>query len=53
MQEETKKHPAPSDEVQKDIETVTPDTEKEGLPNDRTGEVDESAVTKEGREEEE
>ena len=28
-------HPKPSEEIQLDIETVTPDTEKDGLPNDQ------------------
>lgn len=28
-------HPKPTDDVQMDIETVTPETEKEGLPNDQ------------------
>ncbi|TDQ11542.1 hypothetical protein [Pedobacter metabolipauper] len=28
-------HPKPTEDVQLDIETVTPDTEKEGLPNDQ------------------
>lgn len=27
-------HPKPTEEIQLDIETVTPDTEKDGLPND-------------------
>lgn len=31
----TKQHPDPAEEVQKDIETVTPDTEKDGKPNDQ------------------
>lgn len=28
-------HPKPNEEIQLEIETVTPDTEKEGLPNDQ------------------
>lgn len=28
-------HPKASDEIQLEIETVTPDTEKDGLPNDQ------------------
>ncbi len=28
-------HPKPTDDIQLDIETVTPDTEKEGTPNDQ------------------
>ncbi|WP_144009522.1 hypothetical protein [Pedobacter nyackensis] len=30
-----KPHPKPTDDVGAQIETVTPDTEKEGLPNDQ------------------
>lgn len=30
---EANNHPKPTEEVQMNIETVTPDTEKEGLPN--------------------
>jgi hypothetical protein len=30
-----KPHPKPTDDVGANIETVTPDTEKEGLPNDQ------------------
>lgn len=31
----TKAHPKPTEDVQMNIETVTPDTEKEELPNDQ------------------
>lgn len=46
-----KPHPKPTDDVGAQIETVTPDTEKEGLPNDQKStpvkdikETNESAV---------
>lgn len=32
---EANNHPKPTEDVQLNIETVTPDTEKEGLPNDQ------------------
>ncbi|KEQ28078.1 hypothetical protein N180_00110 [Pedobacter antarcticus 4BY] len=31
----TQQHPDPTEEIQKNIETVTPDTEKDGKPNDQ------------------
>ncbi|WP_316740958.1 hypothetical protein [Pedobacter antarcticus] len=31
----TQQHPEPAEEIQKEIETVTPDTEKDGKPNDQ------------------
>jgi len=34
-----KPHPKPTDDVGAQIETVTPDTEKEGLPNDQKSTV--------------
>lgn len=35
LQENKDQHPKATDEIQLDIETVTPDTEKDGLPNDQ------------------
>jgi len=38
-------HPKPSEEVQLNIETVTPETEKEGLANDQKNKKESNEIT--------
>ena len=38
-------HPKPSEEIQLNIETVTPETEKEGLANDQKNKKESNEVT--------